>query len=252
VLRDYRRSVGQSVSQPAEAQIAFTRCCVCQVCSILGAPERAAWISEDNPAGNAIWNVLNLNGAIPASEIVTWWLVQDVATELTSFMNAEFPGFTLIERHGEYGPWHQQAFQLAVSAAAAQLLTSCGVANAAAACADRTFRFKLPRVGAAASLAAVFGNFERAKERLQIQECAAQNFTCSSSTLARSRHLPCYLMASADAAPVCVECRYGVSETTLEQIFNNFAGQQEEETGAVRGLIAQNAATSAEGIGGSE
>ena len=31
---------------------------------------------------------------------------------------------------------------------------------------------------------------------------------------------------------------YGVSETTLEQIFNQFAAQQEEETGPVRGLLS--------------
>ena len=30
---------------------------------------------------------------------------------------------------------------------------------------------------------------------------------------------------------------YGVSETSLEQIFNNFASQQEEETGPVRGMM---------------
>ena len=29
-----------------------------------------------------------------------------------------------------------------------------------------------------------------------------------------------------------------MSETTLEQIFNQFAAQQEEETGPVRGLLS--------------
>ena len=30
---------------------------------------------------------------------------------------------------------------------------------------------------------------------------------------------------------------YGVCQTSLEQIFNSFAAMQEEETGAVRGVV---------------
>jgi hypothetical protein len=80
---------------------------------------------------------------------------------LASFVEAEFPGCSLIEQH------------------------------------ERNFRYKLAKRGA--GLGDVFGKFEDAKQRLGIQE-------------------------------------YGVSETTLEQIFNQFAALQEEETGAVRGM----------------
>ena len=33
-------------------------------------------------------------------------------------------------------------------------------------------------------------------------------------------------------------CRYSLSQTSLEQIFNSFAAKQEEETGAVHGMAA--------------
>ena len=40
-------------------------------------------------------------------------------------------------------------------------------------------------------------------------------------------------------ASVAIE-EYGLSQASLEQIFNQFAAQQEEETGGVRGMEANN------------
>jgi len=62
---------------------------------------------------------------------------------------------------------------------------------------DRSFRYKL---FGDITLASVFGSLEASKVKLGVAE-------------------------------------YGVAQTTLEQIFNQFAAQQEEETGDVRGMV---------------
>lgn len=63
---------------------------------------------------------------------------------------------------------------------------------------ERTFRFRLP---VECSLAEVFRQLENSREEIYLEE-------------------------------------YGVSQTTLEQIFNDFAAMQHEETAPVRGLFA--------------
>ena len=62
---------------------------------------------------------------------------------------------------------------------------------------ENVFRFNLP--GDSCELGAIFGTIESVRTKLGIAE-------------------------------------YTVSQTTLEQVFNSFAAQQEEETGPVRGL----------------
>jgi len=67
---------------------------------------------------------------------------------------------------------------------------------------DRTLRYRLP---ATCALSEIFKCLERGKDTLFLEE-------------------------------------YGISQTSLEQIFNEFASQQEEETGPVRGLFVSNSA----------
>lgn len=76
------------------------------------------------------------------------------------------------------------------------------------------FRYKLPdTLGTGMPLSAVFGCIESQKQRLRIQE-------------------------------------YSLSQTTLEQIFNTFAAQQEEETGSVRGMASAPTPDAAGGAAG--
>lgn len=73
---------------------------------------------------------------------------------------------------------------------------------------ERSLRFSLP---SAASLANIFRNLEGAQGELCLEE-------------------------------------YGVSQTSLEQIFNDFAANQQEETGQVRGLFGAGRSTSGSGL----
>ena len=83
-------------------------------------------------------------------------------------------------------------------------------------------RYKLPKEH---GLGHVFGKFEASKRRLSIQV---------------RNPLPWFLLSCRAwlTKRACGWQEYGVSETTLEQIFNQFAAQQEEETGPVRGLLS--------------
>ena len=42
-----------------------------EACALLGDESRAEIIAETNPAGCAVWHVLNLNGVIPTAEFVS-------------------------------------------------------------------------------------------------------------------------------------------------------------------------------------
>ena len=93
-----------------------------EACALLGDESRAEIIAETNPAGCAVWHVLNLNGVIPTAEFVSvrslspayprlwrltlavavvgqWWMVQDLSEALSEWMDDEFPGSVPIEQH---------------------------------------------------------------------------------------------------------------------------------------------------------
>jgi len=63
-----------------------------QACGVLGDRSRKELIAEDNPAGVAVWHVLNANGAVPVVEFAQWWIIQDLSARLADFMRDEFPG----------------------------------------------------------------------------------------------------------------------------------------------------------------
>ncbi|CAK0833987.1 unnamed protein product [Prorocentrum cordatum] len=76
---------------------------------------------------------------------------------------------------------------------------------------ERTVRYRLP---AGSTLAKIFRNLEASQRELALEE-------------------------------------YGICQTSLEQIFNDFAARQQEETGAVRGLFASGHAAVTAQLGGS-
>ena len=72
-------------------------------------------------------------------------------------------------------------------------------------------------------IAEVFGKVEAAKLELSVEEySSAKRVALQSNWLRRL---------------TCVFALRRVTQSSLEGIFNEFAGQQEEETGAVRGLV---------------
>lgn len=137
---------------------------VSQLCGRIGDAQRATWICAGCEEGHVVHSAFERSGRVSAKVFAEWWLLEDVALGLANFLNENFPGNEVVERH------------------------------------DRTLRFRLPPTS---SLADVFRSLEHSRENL----CLAE---------------------------------YGISQTSLEQIFNDFAARQKEETGPVRGLGAAN------------
>eukprot|EP00931_Biecheleriopsis_adriatica_P003540 TRINITY_DN105341_c0_g1_i1.p1 TRINITY_DN105341_c0_g1~~TRINITY_DN105341_c0_g1_i1.p1 ORF type:complete len:884 (+),score=199.22 TRINITY_DN105341_c0_g1_i1:354-2654(+) len=141
----------------------LTSSAVAQQCATLGKPGRATLVREGCEEGYLVHDSLLRDGAVSSVHFAEWWLFEDLAEDLSAFLEHHFTGTTLLERH------------------------------------ERTFRFRLPL---ACSLAEVFGVLEASHQSLQLEE-------------------------------------YGVSQTSLEQIFNDFAAMQQEETGPVQGLFVE-------------
>ena len=204
-----------------------------QACDTLGDRSRRAMITETDPAGCGLWHVLSLNGAIPIADFAVvrffahrfrpsihpsiypsihpsiypslrlahctfsvavvvelynmsrvraclqWWIIQDLSRALADFMGANFRGSV------SFRAQRACVCARAVSVCSVVLLSSV-LRGRIFPCPqklieqhDRNFRYKLLKKN---SLGDVFGKFEDNKGDLGIQE-------------------------------------YGVSETTLEQIF---------------------------------
>mmetsp|Transcript_26423 Transcript_26423/g.39214 ORF Transcript_26423/g.39214 Transcript_26423/m.39214 type:complete len:1955 (+) Transcript_26423:136-6000(+) len=122
------------------------------LCAALLEPERADMIVP-NGEGGTLYDMMHADGFVLLRTFLEWWIAQDDAIRLDSFMSGSFPGAILLERSTAH-----------------------------------SFRYRIPTKEMA--LASVFRNFEDAKERLNIQD-------------------------------------YSVGQTTLEQIFNQFAAHQD-------------------------
>ncbi|CAK4193439.1 unnamed protein product [Aphanomyces euteiches] len=134
------------------------------LCTALGAPERAQWLSPKHATGYALEAVWENKGQVPVSTFCAWWVGETRFQQLESFLSKTFSKISLLERQNEH----------------------C--------------RFKLhENPSDPLKLSAVFAKMEANKEALFMQE-------------------------------------YSVSQTTLEQIFNSFAKQQDEEKIVARGI----------------
>ena len=116
-------------------------------CKTMGDESRSELLTEGNEQGYLIFHAMFRPGGVSSRLFCIWWSLLTRAQLLSEFLDAQFAGYTLLERH------------------------------------DRSFRFRLPP---SATPAGIFCAFEEQKERLGVQE-------------------------------------YGVSQTSLEQIFNQFA-----------------------------
>jgi ATP-binding cassette subfamily A (ABC1) protein 1 len=151
------------------------------ICSALGKPERAMAIQQKEESAWMIWHVLDRDGSISSSALCQWWIAEDLAEALSSFIVEGFridgaPAASnpqMVERH------------------------------------ESLMRFRLPDLGEK-SLADVFEAIEDNKTKLRMQE-------------------------------------YSVSQTSLEQIFNQFASQQDEEKGGARGIVGTGTGASMDG-----
>jgi hypothetical protein len=43
-----------------------------------------------------------VKGGVDASEFAEWWLVEDAIEAVTAFVTQNFPGASLVERHGQH------------------------------------------------------------------------------------------------------------------------------------------------------
>lgn len=136
-------------------------------CAALLEPNRVGLIAP-NMDGSNIYDLLQAEGSVPLPTFLEWWIAQDYADKIFSFVEREFPGSILLERSTLH-----------------------------------SFRFRL--LTANVSLATVFGKFEGAKVTLN-----------------------------------CIE-DYSVGQTTLEQIFNQFAASQDNPEVEQAQLLAESA-----------
>lgn len=146
------------------------------VCSLLGEPERIHLIAPGGE-GAMIHDVLEADGAISLRSFLEWWLAEDYAIRLSSFLEREFPGALLLERSSAH-----------------------------------SFRYRIQNTD---SLAGIFGKFEANKSRVFIQD-------------------------------------YSVGQTTLEQIFNQFAASQDNPEVAASGGARNSVNRSSFQINGTE
>ena len=131
------------------------------VCDALGNVTRYSEVREDGN-GHVVFHALQQSSAgCPANILMEWWLMADAADNVMTFIDENFSGAVVLERH------------------------------------DTSMRYRL---SADTPLSSVFRTLEAAKDELGMQE-------------------------------------YGVCQTSLEQIFNAFAAQQDEETTAIRGVV---------------
>jgi len=132
-----------------------------QLCGRIGDAQRASWICDGCEEGHVVHSAFERTGRVSARVFAEWWLLEEVVRGLDNFLDENFHGSEVVERH------------------------------------ERTLRFRLPPKS---SLAEVFGHLEHARGNLGLEQ-------------------------------------YGISQTSLEQIFNHFAAGKERETGRVRGLF---------------
>lgn len=123
-----------------------------EVCNALMEPNRIKLITP-NGEGGTIYDMKHTDGDVILHTFLEWWIAQDDAIRLESFMTKYFPGAALLERSTAH-----------------------------------SFRYRIPTKEM--SLANVFRQFEESKSYLNIED-------------------------------------YSVGQTTLEQIFNQFAASQD-------------------------
>lgn len=127
-------------------------CDLNDVCNALMEPNRMKLITP-NGEGGSIYDMKQTDGEVVLHTFLEWWIAQDDAIRLESFMNKYFPGTILLERSTTH-----------------------------------SFRYRIPTKEM--SLSNVFRQFEESKSYLNIED-------------------------------------YSVGQTTLEQIFNQFAASQD-------------------------
>lgn len=127
-------------------------CELSEVCNALMEPNRMKLITP-NGEGGTIYDMKQTDGDVVLHTFLEWWIAQDDAIRLESFMTKYFPGAALLERSTAH-----------------------------------SFRYRIPTKEM--SLANVFRQFEESKSYLNIED-------------------------------------YSVGQTTLEQIFNQFAASQD-------------------------
>ena len=144
-----------SSSTKSDAHIFYkTRiaCDLSEVCNVLMEPNRVKLITP-NGEGGTIYDMKQTDGDVILHTFLEWWIAQDDAIRLESFMSKHFPGAILLERSTAH-----------------------------------SFRYRIPTKEM--SLANIFRQFEESKSFLNIED-------------------------------------YSVGQTTLEQIFNQFAASQD-------------------------
>jgi ABC-type multidrug transport system ATPase subunit len=187
-----------------------------ELCASLGDPTRARML-HPNGTGWALAAVLTRESAVDARQFAEWWASESLGAELNAFILRVFPGSTLSERHGEFFSYRIEITNVDHAVLNAVLAGASSSTSVVATGdllglggASSSPSSPAPPVGGQHSpirLSALFSVFEAAKTKLSISE-------------------------------------YSLSQTSLEQIFNSMASQQEEEAGPLRGVAGNNSSNS--------
>ena len=177
------------------------------VCAAMGDQDRYRDISEEGD-GHIVYHALQAHSeGCPAEVLMEWWLVgQAVAKAQVRFSSCR--------------PLNRRLLKCACAVAALQAFINENFSEPVLLERhDLAIRYRLSRE---TPLAEVFRTLEEAKVSLGLEEYGVCQVRSAHKPTAARRLLSCMLTLVLAA------------QTSLEQIFNAFAAQQDEETGAVR------------------
>lgn len=181
--------------------INFTTTECSTIATILAKPDRATEISPFS-SGALIFEALQIEGTVTARMLLEWWLAEDAFARLAAFMDNQFPDrAALLERSGTYNfRYRIQRADLGDDSPDNTSTAGDHALNMSGDEADEFFRWRMidddeveGDVNLANPFSEIFSKIESHKRQLLIQD-------------------------------------YSVSQSTLEQIFNQFASQSDNSS----------------------
>ena len=70
-----------------------------KIACLFESPQRADWIEQGDRRAGMIVSAFRSEGHIEPEEFFEWWILQNSFEKLNSFLEKEFPGYELLERH---------------------------------------------------------------------------------------------------------------------------------------------------------
>merc|ERR1712146_488892 len=76
--------------------------CLTRACKLLGNEAWALKVNESDPSGWVVRDMLERNGSVSSEHFLNWWNLESCSEAFQSFMEKQFPGSVLLERHGSH------------------------------------------------------------------------------------------------------------------------------------------------------